>query len=305
MMMSAAYDDGMDPAPAQLTALAAIVDHGTFEAAARHLHVTPSAVSQRIRALEQAAGQVLLRRTTPCVPTAAGRVLVRLARQTSLLHAEAAAVVAGQEAGTVVLNVAVSADSLATWFRGALAEMAHPLADEPPLTLRLHVEDQAYSADHLRRGEALGAVTSDPVPVQGCSSEPLGVLRYHAVAAPSLLPAGVPTDAPAGLPMVVFDEQDDLQHGVLRAGGWPVPAVVHRVPTSADFAEAVRLGLGWGLLPEPQHAPLRRDGEVVDLGLDPVDVALHWQRWRLDTPALERLTAAVRRSARAGLRPPA
>lgn len=293
----------VDPAPAQLAALAAIVDHGTFEAAARHLHVTPSAVSQRIRSLEQAAGQVLVRRTTPCRPTVAGEALVRLARQTALLRAEAAEVLAGAGAGPVVLTVAVSADALATWFRGVLAELARPAPDGSVVALRLHVEDQAYSADLLRRGDALGAVTSEPGAVQGCSSEPLGALRYHAVAARSLLPDGPAPDAPGGLPMVVYNEQDDLQHALLRARGLPEPPVVHRVPTSADFAEAVRLGLGWGLLPEPQLAPMREADEVVDLGPAPVDVALHWQRWRLDTPALDRLSDAVRQAAHAGLRP--
>lgn len=303
-VMSFAYDGVVDPAPARLAALAAIVDHGTFEAAARRLHVTPSAVSQRIRALEQAAGQVLLRRTTPCRPTAAGEALVRLARQTALLHDEAAAVLAGGGAAPVSLSVAVSADALATWFRGALAALARSGTDRPAVALRLHVEDQGWSADLLRRGDVLGAVTSDPVAVQGCTSEPLGVLRYRAVAAHGLVPDGPAPDAPAGLPMLVLNEKDDLQHGVLRARGLAEPTVVHRVPTSADFAEAVRLGLGWGLLPEPQLAPLLRDGAVVDLGIDPVDVALHWQRWRLDTPALERLTDAVRDAARAGLHPP-
>ena len=49
----------------QLRALAAAVDHGSLEAAARALHLTPSAVSQRIKALEQGAGAVLLRRSRP------------------------------------------------------------------------------------------------------------------------------------------------------------------------------------------------------------------------------------------------
>src|SRR3954466_9107289 len=114
----------MDLMPAQLAALVAIADHGTFDAAARHLHVTPSAVSQRIRALESEIGRVVIQRTTPCRPTAAGEVLLRLARQTQLLHDEVRdALVHGRE-GTVDLPVAVNADSLATWFRGVLGEVA-------------------------------------------------------------------------------------------------------------------------------------------------------------------------------------
>ncbi len=283
-----------------LEALTAIVDHGTFEAAARHLHLTASAVSQRVRALEAQVGQVVLRRTTPCRPTAAGETLLRLARQTALLQAETVAALGGlaggASGGVVALPVAVTADALATWFAPVLAEVA----GWPDTALRLHVEDQAYSADLLRAGDVWGAITSDPAPVQGCSSEPLGVLRYRA-AASSVLASSV-SDWTT-LPVVVFNEKDALQHEALTRTGAGSPRVAHRVPTSADFAEAVRVGLGWGMLPEPQLAPLVATGEVVRLDAEPVDVTLHWQRWRLDTPVLARLTDAVRRAARAGLRP--
>ena len=63
----------------QLSALAAVVHEGSFDAAAQRLHVTPSAVSQRIKALEQQVGRVLVLRTRPCRPTDDGEVLVRLA----------------------------------------------------------------------------------------------------------------------------------------------------------------------------------------------------------------------------------
>src|SRR5689334_2921391 len=114
----------MEVVPAQLAALVAIADRGTFEAAARHLHVTPSAVSQRIRALESEVGQVVVRRGTPCVPTPAGEVLVRLARQSQLLHDEAREALAHGHPGVVDLPLAVNADSLATWFRDVVAELA-------------------------------------------------------------------------------------------------------------------------------------------------------------------------------------
>ena len=101
----------------------AIAETGSFEAAARALHVTPSAVSQRVRALESVAGQVLVRRGTPCRPTAAGEALVRLGRQTRLLQAEAAEALGARATGSSC-PVAVNADSLATWWRPVLAEVA-------------------------------------------------------------------------------------------------------------------------------------------------------------------------------------
>lgn len=288
----------MELAPSQLAALVAIADHGTFEAAARALHVTPSAISQRIRALESQVGRVVVQRTTPCRPTEDGEVLLRLARQTQLLHDEVRDALAHGHTSVVDLPVAVNADSLNTWFRGVVGEVA----GWQDVALRLHVEDQAFSAGLLRSGGVLAAVTSEPAAVQGCSVERLGVLRYVPSATPALLERHRRGRGPdwSTMPVVVFNEKDELQHDVLAARGVTAPPVVHRVPTSADFLEAVCLGLGWGMIPEPQL-----DERLVPLvGRLHLDVPLHWQRWRLDSPVLDRLTDAVRRSARSVLRTP-
>jgi LysR family transcriptional regulator (chromosome initiation inhibitor) len=286
--------------PAAVEALVAIVDHGTFDAAARALHVTPSAVSQRVRALEREVGQVVVRRGTPCEPTEAGAALVRLGRQARLLDDEARAALE-ENVGRIEVAVAVNADSLTTWFRDVLADVA----GSAELTLKLVVEDQAYSAELLRSGEALAAVTSDPHPVQGCRSEHLGFLRYRPAATPELAERwrrGRGQDWQR-MPVVVFNAKDDLQHTLLRQRDVTAPDVVHLVPTSADFHEAVRLGLGWGMLPEPQLLPDLDAGRLVTLaGRTHQDVHLHWQRWRIDSTALAGLTDVVRRAASAGLR---
>lgn len=287
--------------PTQLETLLAIAEEGSFEAAARSLHVTPSAVSQRVRALESAAGQVLVRRTSPAVITPAGAPLMRLGRQLRLLTAETA----GALGSDVVLDlaVAVNADSLATWFRPVLSTVAA----RPMTALRLLVEDESLSHDLLRRGEVLAAVTSEPHPVQGCSIEPLGTLRYVAAAAPALLDRyrkGRAMDW-AAAPMVVFNEKDRLQDATLTRHAVDRPPVVHRVPSAADFLEAIRAGLGWGMLPEPQYAEGAAAGVLVRLpGSTAVDVALHWQRWRLESAALDALTTAVGRAAATSLRSP-
>lgn len=289
----------MTPQPAQLDALVAIADHGSFEAAARALHVTASAVSQRIRALESLAGQVLVSRTTPCRTTSAGAAYVRLGRQTRLLYDEAR-LAADDDGHVVTLAVAVNADSLSTWFRDVLTTAA----GWEGVALRLHVEDQAYSAGLLRSGDVLAAVTSDPRPVQGCAVEPLGVLRYGAAAAPAFIERwrrGRSMDWEQ-MPVLVYNEKDTLQHDVLAARG-VTPRTVHRVPTSADFHEAARRGLGWCVVPEPQLLPDLATGVLERLpGRDRVDVPLHWQRWRLDSPSLGRLTEAVHAAARTHLR---
>lgn len=289
----------VDLNPGQLDALVAIADHGSFDAAARQLHITPSAVSQRIRALEAAAGQVLISRGTPCRPTPHGEGLVRLGRQTRLLYAEAAQAITAATA--VDLPVAVNADSLAVWFRDVLAEMA----TWDGAALKLRVEDQGYSQDLLRSGDVLAAVTSDPAAVQGCSVDPLGALRYVPAAAPVIAGRWRRGESPdwAAMPAVVFGDKDDLQHELLRRHGVTHgPSVVHQIPSTADFYAAVRVGLGWGMLPEPQARADLASGELVRLSADVIDVPLYWQRWRLDSPKLAALTAAVRTAAATHLR---
>jgi LysR family transcriptional regulator, chromosome initiation inhibitor len=289
----------VDLNPGQLDALVAIAEHGSFEAAARELHITPSAVSQRIRALEAMAGQVLVSRGAPCRPTPHGERLVRLGRQTRLLYDEASAALGA--VATVELPVAVNADSLTTWFRDVLATAA----GWDGTAIRLQVEDQAYSQRLLRSGDVLAAVTSDPEAVQGCSVEPLGALHYVPAAAAAFAGRWRRGSAPdwAAMPTVVFGAKDDLQRDMLRRRGVPqLPPVVHQVPTSADFLEAVRIGLGWGMLPELQARAGLAAGQLVRLSGDVLDVPLFWQRWRLDSPRLTTLTDAVREAAGRHLR---
>ena len=286
--------------PEQLAALLAIVDAGTFEAAARDLQVTPSAVSQRIRALENEIGQVVLVRAAPCRPTAAGETLLRLARQQRLLEDEVASELRPATGALVELNVAVNADSMATWFGGVLREVA----GWQGVVLRLHVEDQDHSASLLREGRVLAAVTSDPTPVRGCSTEPLAMLRYHPAATPDLLARHVQGRGRGGvdwatMPLVRFNDKDDLQQRVLDRHGVLASPPAHEVPDSTGFVTAVRAGLGWGVLLESQLRRAEEAGDVVRIGRrDHVDVPLFWQRWRLGSPALDRLTEVVRSAAR-------
>ena len=278
----------------QVEALLAIVEEGSFDAAARRLHLTPSAISQRIRALEGAAGSVLVRRTAPARATEAAMPLVRLGRHLRLLAAEAEAAL-GLD-GAVDLPIAVNADSLATWFRPVFAAVA----TLPGVALQLHVEDQARSHGLLRRGEVLAAVTDEPEPVQGCSVVRLREQRYSPLATPALVAAhrhgtGVAWDA---MPVVVFNEADRLQDRALEQQASQRPRVVHRVPTSADFLAAVRAGLGWGMLPDEQAAPAVAAGALVSVpGGRHLDVTLYWQRWRLQSDSLEAVTREVRRAA--------
>jgi LysR family transcriptional regulator (chromosome initiation inhibitor) len=277
-----------------LKALTAVVDEGTFEAAADALQITPSAVSQRIKALEASVGQVLVRRRVPCTATDAGMLLLRMARQVQVLEAEASNALGSGRSSRTHLPLAVNADSLATWFVPVLAEAA----EWDDTTIDLHVEDQGYSSQLLREGEVMGAVTSDPVPVSGCRVELLGHMRYIPVAAAGLqgrftTPEGLDW---AAMPVLKFNAKDTLQRQLLDAKGIQQPPPTHTVPSSEGFLAAARAGLGWGMIPELQLTGEIADGSLVRLEDSHEDVALYWQSWTLDSEGLNRLTTTVRQA---------
>jgi LysR family transcriptional regulator (chromosome initiation inhibitor) len=284
----------------QLRALAAAVTSGTLEGAARELHVTPSAVSQRLKALEAATGRVLLVRSKPVRVTPSGAAVLRLARQVELLAADAARELE-TETGPgkrPTVPIAVNADSMATWLLPALA----PLASE--YCFDLHSTDQEHTSGLLRDGTVMAAVTSEADPVAGCRVVRLGVMRYRPMATAAFarewFPHGVSADALSAAPVVVFDRRDELQHAYLRGQGASQPPI-HYVPSSADYLRAVRLGLGWGMVPDLQLAGAG-SGELVELDPDGgTDVVLYWQQWRLHSPALDRVAAAVQAAARTQL----
>jgi len=212
----------------QLAAFAAVLREGSFDAAARALHVTPSAVSQRIKGLEERLGRVLIQRGSPCMATPAGQALQRHAQQLQVLEAEAlqgfgmatapgrSAATDGAGSSTLPLALAVNADSLATWFVPALAA----LREQHDARFELHVEDQDHSSALLRQGRVMAAVTAEPQPVQGCSAEALGAMRYVAVASPAFMQRhfaqGVSDASLAAAPCNVFNGKDALQARFLR-----------------------------------------------------------------------------------------
>lgn len=291
--------------PAQLAALAAVHRRGAFDLAAAELNVTASAISQRIKALEEKVGTLLIRRGQPCQATDAGLRLVRHHDEIALLERTLARDLPGLAPGPTTLRIAVNADSLATWVIAALAAT-------PGFLFDLVIDDQDVSQDWLRRGEVAAAITAHPGPLQGCDTVPLGRLRYRATAAPGFVarwfPAGFAAKALLAAPTLTFSDQDKLQDRWasrhLKPQRQALPT--HRMASSQAFVDACLAGLGWGMNPELLVAPHLASGALVELIPDtPLDVALYWQFTRLAAPALAPLTTAIRAAAQRALVPPA
>ena len=285
----------------QLRALVAVVDHGTFDSAAVALHVTPSAISQRIKALEAGAGSVLLRRSRPVRPTEQGELLLRSARQLLVLADEALLLLraggdteGADRAGRLRVPIVVNADSIATWFVAAVIEIGR----DGRIELEVRRDDEHVTADLLRSGEVMGAVTADPSPVQGCAVRRLGTMTYRAKAsrrfARTWFPHGATSAALASAPVVQYDRKDLHQNRLLaRLAPAARPPQVF-VPDSVQFVECVRAGVGWAMVPDLQDP----DDSLVtldDAWSHPVE--LYWQTWKIASPGLDCVTGAVVRAA--------
>ncbi len=292
---------------AQLAALAEAIREGSFELAARKLNVTPSAISQRIKLLEERLGQVLIQRSTPCQATAAGRPLLRYAEELALLESEALSalgVVDADATSAVRIPMVINADSLDSWF----LEVFDDLAASTAITLDLRVEDQDHSVALLREGSVMAGVSASAKPIQGCRVEPLGVMRYLALASPSYVErhfsAGINDESLNAAPMLMFNTKDGLQQVFLaRLTDAVMKPPTHYAPTTRSFAEAVLRGMAWGMIPEQLARFHLQAGQFIELNPQHwLDVPLFWHRWRIGSSALESLTRLVRKTAEKALR---
>jgi len=289
--------------PHHLSALTAVLRLGSFEQAAADLSVTPSAISQRIKALEERVGTSLVNRGNPCTGTRSGRRLAKHAEDVGLLEGLVARDLAltGATAPTR-LRIAVNADSLATWFVDAMAAVEGILFD-------LVIDDQHFSADWLKRGEVSAAITLAGKTIPGCDATALGSLGYIATASPDFVnqwfAGGVSATALQSAPCLVFNAKDTLQSTWIAAVlGQHLSPPCHYLPSSQGFVEAARAGIGWGMNPEVLVRDHIREGRLVALVADtPLDVPLTWQVSRIMAQSLMPVTLAVRAAAKTVLVP--
>ncbi|MET0359483.1 MAG: LysR family transcriptional regulator ArgP [Pararhizobium sp.] len=294
-----------------LRAVSAVVQTGSFDKAARLLNVTPSAISQRVKALEERLGTALVIRGSPCIATEKGAWLCRHMETVGMLESELfsylPALADPLSPGTrVTLHIATNADSLATWFLPAAAAFSR----EAPHLLNIAVDDQDHTAEWLQQGRVLAAVTSLEAPISGCRRTPLGALRYRATASPDFVERyfarGMTQVAFAQAPALTFNQKDRLQSRWLRQtlGEDPV-CPTHWLPSTQSFVEASLCGMGWGMNPEILVGEHIARGRLVELIPDtPLDVSLFWQINRLAADQLTTLTRAVVDTARGVLHAP-
>jgi LysR family transcriptional regulator (chromosome initiation inhibitor) len=290
----------------QLSAFLTVLREQSFEKAANILCVTPSAVSQRIRALEERLGKVLIIRESPCRPTVEGEKLYRHALQIELLERDLSLDLQFIETrSTQRIPIAVNADSLATWFMDAMKLFY----EETGAFIEIVVDDENHTDTWLKQGRVLGAVTSQSKPVQGCRIEKLGEMIYLPMASPDFMRMhfsnGLTKEAFAKAPVLQFGVKDRIQNDFMKKIIGKTPKInppCHIIPSSQGFQDAAVVGLGWGAAPSMLVEPFYKNGKLVNIakGQD-VKVPLYWQSWRLTSPTLDSLARTIRKAVRAAV----
>lgn len=288
---------------AALTAISAVVREGSFERAAAVLGLTPSAVSQRVRGFEERLGSVLVIRGQPCRLTELGTMLCRHFDCVKVLENDLATRLAWQKKEAslpATVKIAVNADSITTWFSHAMMAFSR---QEPAITLDISIDDEQCTAERLRSGDVMAAVTASSDPVPWCRTVSLGSMAYVACASPSLMaahfPQGVTAEALRKAPYLRFDRSDLFQaQWAETVYGVTLGAPACWIRSSKAFLDLCLYGLGWALHPLPLVEQYLQSGELVELspGHRP-SVPLFWSVPRLYGSALNRLSQHVQRVA--------
>ncbi|MEN5297571.1 LysR family transcriptional regulator ArgP [Brucella sp. TWI559] len=291
-----------------LRAVTTVVQTGSFEKAAIALNITPSAVSQRVKHLEERLGVVLIVRGNPCLATEKGEWLCRHMENVGMLESELfrhlpSLVREDDKQQRVTLHIATNADSLGTWFVEAMSSFSK----QTRYLLNIAVDDQDHTAEWLQRGRVLAAVTSLEKPIQGCRRLSLGALRYRATASPAFVARyfskGVTQVTLADAPALTFNQKDRLQsQWIAQVMGRDLAHPTHWLPSTQGFIEASLSDMGWGMNPEHLVKEHLQAGRLVELIPNtPLDIALYWQMNRLAADHLSELTREVVRTAKAAL----
>ena len=277
-----------------ISALDAVITKRSFERAAEQLCITQSAVSQRIRQLEKQLGQPLLVRSQPPQPTSTGQRLLTLFRRVQLLEKEALPELQPDAHGHFLpMTLAVNADTLATWLLPALA----PVLREQLIELDFRIADESRTLDLLRKGEVLGAVSTEPSPVTGCISDRLGRIEYVCAASPEFIeryfPNGVDRDSLMHAPATAFDHFDDMHQRYLEMHFDLPPGEVpcHIVGTSEAFVTLAKQSVAYGMIPDLMIRDELASGELIEVIPDiRHNRVLFWHRWALESGVMKQVS---------------
>lgn len=290
-----------------LEALGSVLEHGGFEKAAKSLFISQSAVSQRVKQLEESIGQVLIVRSSPPKATPAGRQLLKYYKQVKCLEEDVLSQlgIASKERYSI-LTIGVNADSLSTWF----FDIVDGFFKKNNVLFNIVVDDQEETQKLLKDGDVVGCISASNAIVQGCSCSYLGAMQYKFAANPAFCKkwfgAGVNYSTAAEAPIVNFNAKDTIHRQLFKNifQNTPCEFNSHYVPSPEQLLRAVVCGLGYGAVPTIQADSYFSSGELIDIfpGVY-VDINLYWHYWNIDLRFLKKFTNSLVEQSKRILKP--
>lgn len=278
----------------QCEAFLAVVEMGSFDQAGKKLCITPSAVTLRVQALEKELGQLLVIRGKPCNLTTSGQQVFEYLQKNRRLEQNLLHNLMGKsQSDFFKIIIASNADSLATWLLPTIKDV---LIKEKIL-LEIMVDDQSHTYSLLEKGIVNACISIESKPMKGCTAEYLGVMRYKMIATKSFkkkwFPEGITREALRLAPAVIFNQKDLLHFDLLvkefglSKGSYPF----HLIPSSESFVTAIKLGIGYGMVPEFQLNITPNQNELINLFPElERKVFLYWHHWSHQPDALKNIT---------------
>lgn len=284
---------------AQLEALLAVERYGGFVAAAERIGLSASALSQRVKLLEQRLGLVLVHRGRPIRLTDSGLRLCRYAETIEQMEGQVLQAfspdVIGADGTIPRLKVVVDHDSAATWLPDFFDEDAN---SNDARLIEFELADQDRSIEEMKAGHALAGVSSSPEAYQGYKARSLGTFVYRAAASPDCsmryrLKEGDPA-AVTKAPAIGLSATDDRPRDWVReAYGWDGILPTHVIPDALTVLEACRRSVGWSVFPTALIDDEIAQGKLVDL--EPGAVIRRRLYWHVSTMAEAALAGVTRR----------
>ena len=287
-----------------LTALDAVVTYQSFDKAAASLAITQSAISQRIKLLEEQIARPVIVRTQPIALTKIGEKIRSHYKLVHQLEQELVNELNLTADKTTDMAIAVNADSLAIWFTQVIA----PLVSKYNVEFNIIVDDENRTLERLKSGEAMAAVSAVEKSIKGFKSEKLGDVKYVLAATPSFrdqyFAKGLSKKSLAAAPAASFDQFDDM-HFKFAQNNFQIierSYPCHFLRSSEAIVNLVKQSAACALIPDIQISNELADKSLVIINENhPLIEPLYWHSWVLVKGQYRALCKEIERLAKQAL----
>jgi len=266
-----------------LEALYTVQELQSFEEAAKKLHITQSAISQRIKNLEILYGQPLLNRTLPYRATSLGQQLIGHFTRICLLESELEKQLSAVNKPSIA--IALNRDSLETWFMDVIkkTDIFNQIA------LKVIADDQEKTLEYLKTGQVSACLSTSEKEIMGGKVQFLGDMEYVLAGSPEFVNQHFmkanPKECLAKAVALKFDHHDTLHERYMEKffGLNGKELNYHILPSVLGFKQFVLLGYGYGLIPKIDIVNELKKKQLVKVYDKTWKIPLYWHYWEVES----------------------